>query len=213
MRLFLSAVLTAATLAAEPHIVYSKSFPGSTPAFVSIELARDGQCVYKEAVDDEQPAKFKIAQEEADEIYALAGKLGHFDRPLESGLKVAFMGEKSFRWVDGEKKTEQKFNYTQDEDANKLLDWFEKMTMTEQHYFMLERTVKFDKLGVHKALLQLEASWDKRRLVAIDQFLPLLDRVAKNSSYLNMARERAAALAEVFRNPPKPATPAEGAKQ
>jgi hypothetical protein len=112
--------------------------------------------------------------------------------------------------VDGTKVAEQKFNYSQDEDANKLLEWFEKITQTEQHYFALERTVKFDKLGVHKALLQLEASWDRKRLVALDQFLPLLDRVAKNSSYLNMARERAAALAEIFRNPPKPMA-AEGA--
>ena len=212
MRLLLLAGWAAVTVWAEPHIVYSKSFPGSTPAFVSIELLRDGQCVYKEAADDEQPAKFKIAKEEADEIYSLAGKLGHFDRALESGLKVAFMGEKKFRWVDGDKATEQKFNYSQDEDANKLLDWFEKMTQTEQHYFILERSVKFDKLGVHKALLQLEAAWDRKRLVAVDQFLPLLDRVAKNSSYLNMARERAAAMAEVLRTPPKPAPDPAGTK-
>lgn len=215
MRFFLFALVAALTLAsgavwAEPHIVYSKSFPKSSPEFVQIELTRDGQAVYKEAVDDDAPVKLKLKQEEVDEIYALADKLGHFDRTLESGLKVAFMGDKVFRWVDGEKVTEQKFNYSQDEDANKLLDWFEKITLSEQHYFMLERSVKFDKLGVHKAILQLEASYDRKRLLALDQFLPLLDRVAKNSSYLNMARERAAALAEVFRNPPPPK--AEGAK-
>lgn len=214
MRLLLLAGLAAALPAwAEPTLFYSKSFPGSTPAYVSIDVQRTGECVYKEAPDDEQPVKFKIAPEEAAEMFALADKLGHFDRTLESGLKVAFMGEKTFRWVDGAKVTEQKFNYSQDEDANKLHDWFEKLTQTEQLYFGLERTVKFDKLGVHKAILQLEAAWDRKRLVAVDQFLPLLDRVTKNSSYLNMARERAAALAEVFRAP-KPAPAAEtGAKQ
>ena len=71
----------------------------------------------------------------------------------------------------------------------------------------MERTVRFDKLGVNKALLQLQAAMERRRLVALDEFLPLLDRVRKNESYLNMARERAAALAEAIRaaaNAPPP---------
>ena len=46
-------------------------------------------------------------------------------------------------------------------------DWFEKITETEMHLFNLERTVRFDKLGVNKTLLQLETSWDKRRLLAV----------------------------------------------
>jgi hypothetical protein len=44
--------------------------------------------------------------------------------------------------------------------------------------------------------------------VAVDQFLKWLDRVTKNESYLNMARERASRLAETFRNP----APVEAAK-
>ena len=47
--------------------------------------------------------------------------------------------------------------------------------------------------------------YDRKRLVGVERFLPLLDRVAKNDTYLHMARERAAALADVFRNP-KPKT-------
>ena len=70
-------------------------------------------------------------------------------------------------------------------------------------YFIdLERAAKYDKLGVNSALLKLEAAWDRHRLVALPLFLPLLDRVDKNDAYLNMARERAARLAALFRNPP-----------
>lgn len=206
-RLFWIPLMAAALANADPIIVYSKSFPGSTPAFVLIELKRDGQAVYKEAVDDENPAHFKLAKEDVEEVFALAEKVDKLKRTLESGLKVAFMGDKTLKWVDGATVNEQKFNYTQDLDGNKLYDWFEKMTQSEFLYFQLERAVKFDKLGVHKAILQVEAAWDKKRLVAVDQFLPLLDRVAKNSSYLNMARERAAYLAETLRAP-KPAPPA-----
>ncbi len=201
MRLSLITLCLGVAFAADPIIFYSKSFPNSTPAYVSIELSKNGDIVYKEAVDDEQPVKLKIEPAEADEIFALAEKLDHFKRPLESGLKVAFMGEKTFRWVSDAPPQEQKFNYSQDLDANKLQDWFERISESEQLFFFLERTVKYDKLGVYKALLQLEAAYDRKRLVAWSQYLPLLDRVAKNSSYMNVARERAASLAEVFRAP------------
>lgn len=215
MRPLLLLVLAPSLFSADGHIFYSKSFPNSTPAYVSIQLSPSGEIVYKEAVDDEQPVKLQIEPAQAAEIFALAQKLDYFSRPLESGLKVAFMGEKTFRWeTSGGKPQEQKFNYSQDLDANKLQDWFERITESEMLFFSLERTVKYDKLGVYKSLLQLEAAYDRKRLVAWPQYLPLLDRVAKNSSYMNVARERAASLAEAFRNPPAPAPekPAAGEK-
>jgi hypothetical protein len=111
------------------------------------------------------------------------------------------MGKKTFTWQDGATKHEASFNFSMDENAKTLLDWFERVTETQQLYFTLERSVKFDRLGVNKSILQVEAAWDRKRLVGQERFLPLLDRVAKNDSYLHMARERAAALADAFRNP------------
>ena len=60
----------------------------------------------------------------------------------------------------------------------------------------------YDKLGVNDVLLQLQITWDHKRLVAPEQFLPLLDRIVKNESFLHLARERAAGLAEAIRKPP-----------
>lgn len=190
---------------APPKILYSKSFPGSVPAYVSVELLKSGQAVYKEAPDDENPVDFKLSAEDVNEIFALADKLDHFKRPLESNLKVANMGMKTFRFEDGAAKNEAKFNYSLDEDARVLQDWFERITETQRLFFDLERTAKFDRLGVNKTLLQIEAAYDRKRLVGADRMLPLLDRVAKNDTYLHMARERAAALADAIRNP-KPKT-------
>lgn len=195
---------------AAQSVFYSKHFPGSIPAYVSVEVSKDGSAVYKEAPDDDNPVEFKMPEPETQEIFALAEKLEHFKRPLESNLKVARMGDKTFRFVNGEEKTEAKFNFSLDEDARVLLDVFERITETQQLLFVLERTVRFDKLGVNKALLQIEAAWDRNRIVGADRFLPMLDRVAKNGSYLNMARERAGALAQAFRNPVAKAPPPAG---
>lgn len=201
--------------AADPVIFFSKSFPGSTPEYVAITVDKSGQGVYKEAPDDEMPAKFQVAAADVAEIFELAAKVDYFNRPLESGLKVAFMGEKTFRWDDGSGKTplpEQKFNYTQDLDGQKLLDWFEKISQTEYLFFNLQRSMKFDRLGVHKALLLIEAAWDKKRIVGPDQFLPLVDRIAKNSAFMNIARERAAALGDAIRAMKNELPKVEGAK-
>lgn len=186
-----------------PRIVYSKSFPGSVPPYSGIVVQSDGSAVYKEAPDDDQPMRFHLTDGETREIFQLANKLDKFTRKLESGLKVANMGLKTYRWEEGAVRNEQKFNYSEDLDARALQDWFERIAESEQYLINLERTVRFDKLGVNQALLQLEVAWNRKRLVAVDQFLPMLDRVAKNDSYLNMARERAAYLAEVFRAQPK----------
>jgi hypothetical protein len=188
-----------------PKIVYMKSFPGSVPAWVSIELNKTGQAVYKEAPDDESPVDFKMSPEDTAEIFALTEKLENFKRPLESNLKVANMGMKTFRFERGAVKNEVKFNYSLDEDARLLQDWFERITETQRLHFDLERTARFDRLGVNKALLQIEAAYDRKRLVGLERFLPMLDRVAKNDAYLHMARERAAMLADAIRNP-KPKT-------
>lgn len=194
-----------AAIAADPSIFYSKSFPGSIPAYVEITVARDGAVVYKEKPDDDQPVKMRLKLEEADAIFGLAGKLDRFQNKLESGLPVARMGEKTFRWVEDKSVNEQKFNYSTDDHCRELQEWFEKIVETEMHLFALERTARFDKLGVNKALLQLEASWDKKRLVALEQFYPWLNRIIKGESYLNMARDRAEKLLATFQAPPVPA--------
>ena len=186
-------------LAADGRLYFSKSFPGSTPAFVAITVEPSGAGEYKEAVDDDTPLKFQLSAATTAEMFALADKLDHFKRPLESPLKVAQMGMKTFRFEGGVNKTEVKFNFSEDPDARALTDWFERISETAQNYWTLERAVKYDKLGVTKALLQFETALDRKRVVAPELFLPMLDRVAKNDSYLNMARSRAANLAEAIR--------------
>jgi len=182
-----------------PRLFFSKSFPGSAPAYVEVALERNGNATYKEAADDDQPLKFQVGESDTNAIFGLADKLGHFNHPLESPLKVAFMGMKTLRFEAGPERQEVKFNYSEDPDAQALLDWFERISETEQHVINLERTVKYDKLGVNEALLLVQISYERKRLVAAQQLLPLLDRVVKNDSYMHMARERAAGLAEAIR--------------
>lgn len=195
----------ALSASAEPQLFYSKYFKGSTPEYVAITVQHDGQVTYQEAKDDDAPIKIQLDPGTVQEMFDLAGKLDDFQHPIESGLKIANLGQKTFRYEDGADHHEQQFNYSQDANAQMLLDLFERITESEQHYENLDRTAHFDKLGVNDVLLQLQVTWDHNRLIDPQQFLPLLDRVSKNESYLHISRELAASLAEAFRKgPPTP---------
>jgi hypothetical protein len=109
------------------------------------------------------------------------------------------MGAKTFRWENGAERNEVKFNYSQEPSAQALLDWFERMAESAQREIDLERTVKYDKLGVVRSLLLLQAAMDKKRIVGAEQYLPFLDRIIKNESYMHTAQERAAEIVEAIR--------------
>ena len=80
-----------AAFASDGRIVYTKSFPGSIPAYVWIAVDRSGEVSYKEDPEDD-PEKFRLETTGTDTMFDLATQLDHFKRPIESGLKVANMG-------------------------------------------------------------------------------------------------------------------------
>jgi hypothetical protein len=184
-----------------PRLFFSRSFPGSVPPYFQVTLQQNGDTEYREAPDEENPLKFRLTEAETAGVFGLAEKLDYFKHPLESPVKVAFMGTKTFHYENGDRKSEVKFNYSEDPSARELMDWFERMGESAQHRIELERTAKYDRLGVLKALLLLESAMDRKRLVGMDQFLPMLERIARNESYMHAARERAAEIAEAIRNP------------
>jgi len=197
------ALLFACSLGAAtgPGLFYSRSFPGSSPAYFQVSLDRGGNVEYREAPDDDNPLSFHLSESDAGEVFGLAEKLEYFKRPIESHAKVAFTGAKTFRYENGADKTEIKFNYTEDPSARDLTDWFERMGESARDRIDLERTAKYDRLGVLDALLQIESAMNRKRLVAADQYLPMLDRIIANESYMNAARERASKIAAAIRNP------------
>src|SRR5262245_57751737 len=160
---------TCARAADPPRIFYSKTFKGSTPEYMQITLDKAGRVEYREAPDDNDPLISKLGEAEVTEIFGLAEKLDWFRKPLESGLKVARMGDKTYRMENFESKGEVTFNYSTDETARVLQDWFEKLAESAMHRINLERSARFDKLGVNKVLLQLESAYDRKRLASLDQ--------------------------------------------
>jgi hypothetical protein len=200
MRGILAALLLALPLCgAGPKITYTRSFPGSQPPYFCITVDRSGALAYKESPTDDHPVTAQLPESDTAVLFDLAAKLNYFKTPLESGLKVANTGKKTFRYENGsEPASEATFNYSVNPAAQDLLARFENIAATEQAYIDLDRTVHFDKLGVNDSLAEIESLWLKNQLAAPKQFLPLLNRIASHESYMHLVRERAARLKEEF---------------
>ena len=208
--LLLFLAVTACVCAANPKLIFTKSFPGSSPPFVSVAVDRSGALEYKESPTDDQPVKAQMKDGEVAPLFTMAEELGYFKSPLESGLKVANTGKKTFRY-EGENGagSETSFNYSLNPAAQQLLDKFEQIAATERAYIDLDRTAHFDKLGVNDSLAAIESLWLRKQLVAPEQFLPLLTRIATHESYMHLVRDRAARLKEEFQAPPSSTASAE----
>lgn len=192
-------LLLVALSANAQRIVYTKVFPGSNPAYAKITITQAGAMTYQEEANEPEPDKVQLEAAEVSAIFDLAAKLDHFKTKLESGLKVARTGDKTYRWEEGGSATEVRYNHSNDENARALQDWFEHISESQRILADLERTYKYDRLGVNEIVMRLDAAWQAKRVVARAQFVPMLERIAKNESLLNMARERAADLSEAFK--------------
>lgn len=203
-------VACSAWAAASPALVFTKSFPGSTPAFEFVSVDRTGALQYKESANDNQPLTAKLPESDVTLLFSQAQKLGYFRSPLESGLKVANTGKKTFRYIDENGATaETSFNYSIDPAAKQLLDRFEQIAASERAYLDLNRAVHFDKLGVNEALAQIESLWLQKSLAAPQQFIPLFNRIIEHESFMHLVRDRAARLKSEFEALPNVASAAE----
>lgn len=198
LALVLLLALGAAAQAPAERITYTKEFPGSNPEFQTISLLATGDASYKEAKDEPDPVNFQLPEKFTAQIFALAKDLNYFREPLESGLKIAKMGEKTFRFEGSETHT-QTFNYTIDPNAQKLLDLFEKIAESQRLFLRLEYTLKFDRLGINDALLAIDAARGRDRLIGADHMLPLLDQIVNSKRFMNISRNRADGIARALR--------------
>ncbi len=104
------------------------------------------------------------------------------------------MGKKTLAYQNGTESNEAAFNHTEVPEALALAALFERISQTEQHFLRLEYLVRFDRLGVVKELLHLEANLNHGRLLGTGHLLPLLEKIRKDRALVHVAQARAAQI-------------------
>jgi len=202
-----SCLLTARGAAASPAggalFTYRRIFVSSSPEFIEIKIREDSNAgTYEIRQLDEDPGStpFEIGQALRAKIFALIAQLNYFKGlDLDVHRKIANLGEKTFHWERGPDAHEVKFNYTVNSEASQLLQICEGLARQQELIDLLQRRMKYDRLGVNDALLQLETDFSKGVLPEPQRVLPLLDQISGDYRFVEIARQRARAMAERVR--------------
>ena len=184
-------------------ITYRRVFKGSTPEFIEIKIGDQGKSTYdiRQLDDDADPQPIEVGAPVQKKIFELAGELNNFAvGNLDVQKKIANLGQKTFRYENGAEVHETSFNYTLNSPATQLMQIFEGLARQQEDLDLLKRNAKFDRLGVNDALMQFETDMDHRLLPEPERLLPILDQIAADSHYIEIARTRARAMAERIRN-------------
>jgi len=184
--------------------IYRRVFKSSVPEFIEIRIQENsGGATYEIRQLDEDPGAvpFEIGPGLRGKIFQLISELHYFKGlDLDVHRKIANLGEKTFRWDTGVEKNEVKFNYTLNAAAAQLLQICEGLARQQELIELLQRRIKYDRLGVNDALLQFENDLDKGVLPEPVHALPLLEQIANDSRFVEIARQRSRALAERLRH-------------
>ncbi|HKD92800.1 MAG TPA: hypothetical protein VKB56_12895, partial [Terriglobales bacterium] len=179
-------------------ITFRRIFQGSSPEYVELCIWDDAKtATYEIRQMDEDPgsAPFEVGDALRSKIFGLTAQLHNFQGlDLDVHRKIANLGEKTFRWEQAGLSHETKFNYTLNPAATQLLQIFEGLARQQEHYELITRRMRYDRLGIYDALLQFESDLNRGLLPEPGRLVPLLEQIANDPKFVDVARKRAQLL-------------------
>jgi len=183
-------------------ITYRRVFKGSNPEFIEIKIGEDRTATYdiRQLSDAPDPEPFHVSDAVRMKVFELAGELHNFEGlDLDVHRRIADLGQKTFRYEKGAEAHETHYNYTLNRPATQLALVFEGLFLQQRDLMDLEQKLKYDRLGVNDSLHQFETDLAQQALPEPGEFLGVLDRIAADTRVIDVARQRARALAERIR--------------
>jgi len=194
----------AAPASGTAKLTFRRVFKSSSPEFVQIAVREDSDTAsyeIRQLDEDAGASPFQVGAALRAKMFDLAAQLKHFQgQDLDVHRKIAYLGEKTFRWESGAEVHETKFNYTLNSAATQLLQIFEGLARQQEHVDLISRRMRYDRLGINDALLQFESDLNRSLLPEPQRVLPMLDQIAADSKFVDIARQRARSLAERIRH-------------
>jgi hypothetical protein len=175
----------AASVDAGTKLTFRRVFKGSSPEFIEIAVQQDSdEATYeiRQLDEDAGASVFQVSMILRAKMFELAAQLNHFQG---QDLDVHY---------------ETRFNYTLNSAAAQLLQIFEGLARQQEHVVLLQRRMRYDRLGINDALLQFETDLNHSLLPEPQRVLPMLDQIAGDAHFVDIARQRARNLAERIRH-------------
>jgi hypothetical protein len=196
------ALLLAPLLAAQSaRVTYMRSFKQSKPAFFRIEVSQNGAARYQARevpTDPLSSLEFTASPATVEAIFSAAAALDDFSRPLQSHQPVAYTGDKMLAFDDAGRHQSQQFTYTTDKTAARLVDLFEKISVTGMDAIRLQRALQYQPLNVLSLMNHIQDDWSNHLMAEPQLLAPTLRSLVDNGGAMDAARHRAEKLLQAF---------------
>ncbi|HEV2489012.1 MAG TPA: hypothetical protein VGT03_04325 [Candidatus Acidoferrales bacterium] len=191
-----------ASVSSQASITFRKVFKASYPEFVEIKVGEDGTGTWDIRQLDETPSPhpLRLGQPLTQKIFDLASDLHDFQGiDIDVHRRIANLGQKTFRYDKGAENYSVEFNYTLNNSANQLTAIFDGLSREELDLSDMERAMRYDHLGANDVMLRVQKDIQNKLLPEPEALLLLLDQIGADEDLVDIARQRARAIAEQIR--------------
>lgn len=192
-----------AATATPPVITFTLDFPQARPPHAVVSVDASGRAHYHSsgALFPDSPeaepynAAFTTSAATRERIFALAADLGDFRGDFDYRKhRIAFTGQKTLEYADGEKKFSTSYNWSENPSLRELTQIFQGIINTQEEARRLLFLRRYDPLGLDDELHAMEDMAKSNNLEELQSIAPLLRRLADDSAVMHVARQRAERL-------------------
>jgi len=190
------------------QITFTYDHPQMAPSHYVIVINEDGHGHYQSALNPDAPPDTQnrlvtqpldrditVSRSTLDVLFSTARHHKLFDYPCENGAgKIAFRGNKEIAYRGPEGLGSCKFNWSKDEQIEKIGELLQSMAFTLEEGGRLAIEYRHDRLALDAELDMLVKAAKDDRAIELQNISPQLQEIAHDEQVLVRARQRAGQL-------------------
>jgi hypothetical protein len=185
---------------AVPTVTFTLDWPAAEPEHYVLAVDSNGRATYKSSGAQRFPGnpysfKFTVSETTRDRIFDTARALDFFSGNFEyKKRKVAFTGQKTLAYTDASRNLETSYNWSDNLKIRQLTELFQGIATTLEFGRSLDYLRRYDKLGLNAELKRMDELAASGQLAELQVLSADLERIAGDSSVMEIARQKARRL-------------------
>jgi len=185
-------------------VTFTLDFPGSEPSHYVISISSDGHSTYDsdgklspESDADPFHLDFSVSPETSKTVFDLAKRAHYFQGQVDSNKRgLASTGSKTLTYKDAQRSTSATYNYSPIAAVQQVTQIFQNLSTTLEYGRRLQYFHRYQKLALDEELKRMEEAANGNSLQELPAVVPILQRIASDSTVINPVRARAQRMAK-----------------
>jgi hypothetical protein len=181
------------------RVTFTLDFPGSEPSHYVISVSSDGHSTYDsdgklspESEPDPFHLDFLVSPATSKAVFDLAKRAHYFQGQVDSDKRgLASTGAKTLTYRDARQSASATYNYSPIAAVQQVTQLFQSLSTTLEYGRRLQYFHRYQKLALDEELKRMEEMANENNLQELPAVVPILQRIATDTSVINPVRARA----------------------